>query len=392
MRFVRTRVLVLLLVFVSGLLQTPAQAETFQLTVADDKTTGYNRSAFKHWIDADKNGCNTRAEVLIEEAIVKPKIGPKCKLTGGKWLSTYDEKIITNPSQLDVDHLVPLAEAWRSGAWKWTASQRQAFANDLDNSEALIAVTLTTNRSKGDKDPTLWTPSKSYCEYLNSWIKVKSQYNLTVDVLEWNFLKAATDSKTCDFGQLSFDTNVYGLKSMDIPTATIGELPVNPSDRLNNNFAWVEIFVPKYDVSNPDQFKLSAVFSSIDDVNLRSEIIRVCHLNSKTGPDLLTYYGTIPTTPITIYCATNANKAFYFNTIARPLSSAKLFVTSPKIYVEVGTISTPSSTPTPSVTPQNLVVLPGAFCSPAGAIGNSTSGVTYTCKTSPTDTRNRWRQ
>ena len=392
MKFVRTRVLVLLFVFISGLLQTPAQAETLQLTVAEDKTTGYNRSAFKHWIDADKDGCDTRAEVLIEEAIVKPKIGLKCKLTGGKWVSAYDGKTITNPSQLDVDHMVPLAEAWRSGAWKWTAAQRQAYANDLENSEALIAVTLTTNRSKGDKDPTLWTPAKIYCEYLNSWIKIKSQYNLTVDVLEWNFFKAASESKTCSFGDLSFDTNTFGLKSMETPIATIGLLPSSPSDRLNNNFAWVEFFVPKYDVSNPEQFTLSAEFSSIDDVNLRSDIIRVCHINSTTGPDFDLRFGTIPTTPIRIYCATNANKAFYFKTISRPLSSPKLFATSPKIYVEVGTVATPSSTPTPSVTPQNLVVSPGAFCSPAGATGKSSSGVTYTCKTSPTDSRNRWRQ
>ena len=228
MRLKRARVLVLLLVVSSGLLQTPAQADTLQLTIAEDKATGYNRALFKHWIDADKDGCDTRAEVLIEEAIVKPKIGLKCKLTGGKWVSAYDGKAITNASQLDVDHLVPLAEAWRSGAWKWTAAKRQAFANDLDNSEALIAVTLTTNRSKGDKDPTLWTPAKSYCEYLNSWIKIKSQYNLTVDVLEWNFFKAASESKACGFGDLSFDTNAFGLKSMETPIATINTVHCCP--------------------------------------------------------------------------------------------------------------------------------------------------------------------
>jgi hypothetical protein len=392
MRRAQARVFLLTIALLCGALTPVASASTLQLVVAEDKTTGYNRSLFKHWIDADKDGCNTRAEVLIEESVVKPKIGPKCKLTGGEWVSSYDGKKVTNAAQLDVDHLVPLAEAWRSGAWKWSAAERQAYANDLENSEALIAVTLTTNRAKGDKDPYLWTPSKNYCEYLSSWLKIKSKYNLTVDTLEWNFFKVASESKTCSFGDLSFDTNAFGLNSMETPIATIGQLPTNPSDRLNDNFTWVEIFVPKYDVSNPDQYKLSAVFSSTDDVNLRSDIIRVCHLNSKTGPDLLTYFGTIPTTPITIYCATNANKAFYFNTIARPLGSPKLFVTSPKIYVEVGIVATASTTPTPSATPQTLVVTPGAFCSPTGAIGKSSSGVTYTCKSSPTDTRNRWRQ
>jgi hypothetical protein len=178
------RVLALSFALFISLIQAPASASTLQLVIAEDKNSGYKRSAFKHWIDVDKNGCNTRAEVLIEEAIVKPKIGPKCKLTGGKWLSAFDGKTITNAPQLDVDHMVPLAEAWRSGAWKWTAAQRQAFANDLENSEALIAVTRSTNRSKGDKDPSLWMPAKDQCVYTQNWISVKIKYSLTVDSLE----------------------------------------------------------------------------------------------------------------------------------------------------------------------------------------------------------------
>jgi len=111
----------LLTVFILSLgLLTPtipsAMATDVPLTITEDKLTGYDRSLFKHWIDADKDGCDTRAEVLIEEAIVKPKVGPKCKLTGGKWLSAYDGKTVINSSLLDVDHMVPLAEAWRSGA------------------------------------------------------------------------------------------------------------------------------------------------------------------------------------------------------------------------------------------------------------------------------------
>ena len=180
----KVRVLSLISAFLIASLPVPVSASTLQLVVAEDKTTGYKRSAFKHWIDVDRNRCNTRAEVLIEEAIVKPKIGPKCKLTGGKWLSAFDGKTITNASQLDVDHMVPLAEAWRSGAWKWTAAQRQVFANDLENSEALIAVTRSTNRSKGDKDPSLWMPAKNQCIYIQNWISVKIKYSLTADPQE----------------------------------------------------------------------------------------------------------------------------------------------------------------------------------------------------------------
>jgi hypothetical protein len=170
-----------------GLL-TPALPSAFAvdvpLTIAEDKLTGYDRKLFKHWIDADKDGCDTRAEVLIEEAIIKPKVGPKCKLTGGKWLSAYDGKTVTNSSLLDIDHVVPLAEAWRSGAWNWTAAQRQAFANELENSRVLIAVTLSTNRSKGDRDPSLWMPTKDRCKYTQDWLAIKYKFSLTVDVVE----------------------------------------------------------------------------------------------------------------------------------------------------------------------------------------------------------------
>jgi hypothetical protein len=154
------------------------------LTVSQDRLTGYNRSLFKLWIDADKDGCDTRTEVLIEEAVVKPKIGKKCALTGGKWLSPYDGKTTTKASDLDIDHLVPLAEAWRSGAWAWSATKRQAFANDLDDSNALIAVSLSLNRSKGDRDVSSWLPPKGACTYVESWINVKVKWSLTADSKE----------------------------------------------------------------------------------------------------------------------------------------------------------------------------------------------------------------
>ena len=109
----------------------PPSASASELVITQDYQGSYSRSAFKHWIDADKNGCDTRAEVLIAEATVKPKVGKKCVLTGGKWLSPYDNKVTAKFSDLDIDHLVPLLEAWRSGAWAWTPAQREEFANDL---------------------------------------------------------------------------------------------------------------------------------------------------------------------------------------------------------------------------------------------------------------------
>lgn len=179
----------------------PSQALTTAPQIAQDRESGYERSFFKHWIDENKNGCDTRAEVLISEAVVKPKVDKKCKITGGKWLSAYDGKSITNASQLDVDHLVPLAEAWRSGAWAWTAKQRQDYANDLSDKRALIAVTLTTNRSKSDRDISEWLPKVDPCGYVKNWIAIKIRYSLTYDAKEAASLISYFD--TCNIGDIS---------------------------------------------------------------------------------------------------------------------------------------------------------------------------------------------
>ena len=95
-----------------------AQAFDLPLTVAPDQLSGYERTLFKHWIDADKDKCDTRKEVLIQEAVTVPKLGSGCAFNGGKWISSYDGLATTDYSTLDIDHMVPLSEAWRSGAWK----------------------------------------------------------------------------------------------------------------------------------------------------------------------------------------------------------------------------------------------------------------------------------
>src|SRR5690349_567171 len=107
-----------------------AEAVT-RLPVAAESRDGYDRDAFKHW-NAGANpsdGCNTRAEVLIAEAVEPPTVGPKCRLTGGRWWSYYDQVWVTSASGLDIDHMGPLAEAWDSGASIWSAQRREAYAN-----------------------------------------------------------------------------------------------------------------------------------------------------------------------------------------------------------------------------------------------------------------------
>ena len=168
---------------------SPAFADSVSVVVTAEHISGYERTLFKHWIDADGDGCDTRKEVLIAEAVKPPTIGSKCALIGGSWYSVYEGAAVTNSSSLDIDHFVPLAEAWRSGAWAWTAQQRQDFANDLDEPRALIAVSASKNRSKGDSDPAQWLPDLDRCTYIQSWVNIKVRYALTFDPSEMKVIK-----------------------------------------------------------------------------------------------------------------------------------------------------------------------------------------------------------
>jgi hypothetical protein len=165
---------------------TPLRTAVSDLPVATEHRTGYSRSLFRLWTDADGDGCNTRYEVLIAEAVTAPKVGSGCTLTGGRWYSYYDGAYWTAPADLDIDHLVPLAEAWDSGASAWTATQREAFANDLGDDRDLVAVTDNVTQAKSDRDPAEWMPSLSSatCRYLGEWVAVKLRWRLTVDSAE----------------------------------------------------------------------------------------------------------------------------------------------------------------------------------------------------------------
>jgi hypothetical protein len=154
------------------------------LKVAPEHRAGYTRSKFTHWADADGDGCSTRNEVLLAEAVTKPRIGSRCALTGGKWVSYYDRKTWTDRGRIDIDHMVPLAEAWDSGAFRWTAAQRKAYANDLGDSRALVGVTDSVNQSKSDRDMAEWLPTYDRCRYVREWTAVKVRWRLTVDAAE----------------------------------------------------------------------------------------------------------------------------------------------------------------------------------------------------------------
>lgn len=167
------------------------KAALSSLKVADEVRAGYKRTLFKHWVGTG-NGCDSRKSVIISEAIVKPKIESGCKLAGGEWLSIYDNVKVTEAGKLDVDHMVPLAEAWDSGASAWDAKRKEMYANDQTDPRHLIAVTGASNRSKSDQDPAEWMPTnKAYtCEYIANWISIKARWSLTIDSKEKAALEA----------------------------------------------------------------------------------------------------------------------------------------------------------------------------------------------------------
>jgi hypothetical protein len=159
----------------------PLTTAVADLPVAAEVRTGYSRDLFPHWIDADGDGCSTRNEVLIAEADDPVNVGSGCALSGGRWFSYYDGVSQYATSDLDIDHMVPLAEAWDSGARSWTTATRRLFANDLGDYRALVAVTDSVNQSKGDQDPDEWLPAQQVCRYVKEWVAVKHRWRLTVN-------------------------------------------------------------------------------------------------------------------------------------------------------------------------------------------------------------------
>ncbi|WP_155373900.1 HNH endonuclease family protein [Catellatospora vulcania] len=160
------------------------------LTVAaESHGSTYNRDLFPHWITITGT-CNAREQVLKRDG-VGVVVNSSCAATSGSWYSPYDGATWTAASDVDIDHMVPLAEAWASGAWAWTTAKRQTYANDLSGPE-LWAVTDNVNQSKGDKDPAEWQPSLSSfrCTYARAWIQVKWYYSLTVDSAEKSALNS----------------------------------------------------------------------------------------------------------------------------------------------------------------------------------------------------------
>lgn len=158
-------------------------------------TTPYNRKDWPHWIDADGDCQDTRQELLIatSKIPVQFKDSKHCTVIYGEWYGVYTGKKFTKASDIDIDHIVPLAHAHRHGAENWTKEQRKTFANDFEN---LVAVSDSANRSKSDKAPDEWLPPlKSYwCEYGKRWERIKEKYRLWYSEQEHNALNQLAET------------------------------------------------------------------------------------------------------------------------------------------------------------------------------------------------------
>lgn len=152
----------------------------------------YDRDLFPHWHTVDGT-CDTR-ETVLERDGSGVETGEDCYPTSGSWYSVYDGETLSDPSDVHIDHIVPLSEAWKSGADAWTTDRRETFANDLEHSQ-LIAVSASSNMSKGDADPAEWKPENEnvWCVYAREWIDTKYVYDLSIDESEKSALAGMLD-------------------------------------------------------------------------------------------------------------------------------------------------------------------------------------------------------
>ena len=174
------------------LVRVRLHAAVKQLPVRAETPRGYERDKFgSGWTDADRDCRDTRAEVLRSES--KRATTGRCTVRRGRWFSYYDHRTWRRASDVDIDHLVALKEAWDSGAKRWNRATRVRYANDLAEGRTLIAVTDNVNQSKGARDPKTWMPRYGKCRYVRQWAAVKIRWSLKVNRGEKRALRRLAD-------------------------------------------------------------------------------------------------------------------------------------------------------------------------------------------------------
>ncbi len=181
---------------------TPKLATTLTIIVAEvpDDIPEYDRSEWEHWTDGDADCQDGRQEVLIAESLVEVafETDRECRVATGQWYGAFTGAYVDDPRDLDIDHLVPLKNAHRSGGWRWPAEKKEEYANNLSDPDHLIAVTAGANRSKGARGPEEWAPPESdyWCQYATDWTEIKYRWLLTMTQRESEIVMDML--RTCD--------------------------------------------------------------------------------------------------------------------------------------------------------------------------------------------------
>lgn len=185
------------ILLLSGL-SVPAEAATTykaslrnavrSLPVATERNAGYDRDRYfgSYWKDVNRDCQDTRAEVLIKESKRTARFtsSKRCTVSRGKWITSWDNRTHYSASKVQIDHLIPVHEAWGSGAKSWSQKRRVNFYNDLGDRRALNAQTSSLNSSKQASGPEAWMPPKNRCRYVSDWVAIKIRWGLKVDRVE----------------------------------------------------------------------------------------------------------------------------------------------------------------------------------------------------------------
>lgn len=198
------------------------------LTVDDDPEprAPYERNDWPTWRDIDGDGCDAREQALKNDSKGPVEIGENCEIKSGLWISPYDEIKSSNPADLEIDHIVPLAEAHRSGGWQWGPELRITFANDPSE---LVVTSRSSNRSKGSQTPDQWRPenNKYWCTYATKWVSIKLKYRLTVTTAERDALGQMLEK--CPASTAIAPSNGSPTQTVQPPSpTTTAEAPLAP--------------------------------------------------------------------------------------------------------------------------------------------------------------------
>lgn len=162
-------------------------AQLDRIQVTEEHRRGYVREEWPHWLTIDSKCLNTREQVLIRDSAKPAKLSANgCSVLSGVWNDPYTGETFTEPKQVDIDHRVPLEEAYASGGYDWPREKRAAYANDVSDPLTLVTVSAAANRAKGSKGPEDWLPPREeyICAYVAGWIAVKARWELTMDERE----------------------------------------------------------------------------------------------------------------------------------------------------------------------------------------------------------------